>query len=48
MTELANLKDWKVSVDQEGIAWAVFDREGERANSLGRRPLEELDRKSVV
>ena len=42
MTELAHLKDWKVSVDQENIAWAVFDREGESANSLGRRPLEEL------
>ena len=42
MIELAHLKDWKVSVDQENIAWAVFDREGENANSLGRRPLEEL------
>jgi len=36
------LKDWRFSVDHEGIAWAVFDREGESANSLGRRPLEEL------
>ena len=26
----------------EGIAWAVFDREGESQNSLGRRALEEL------
>ena len=26
----------------QGIAWAVFDREGESQNSLGRRPLEEL------
>ncbi len=42
MSELATLKDWKFSVDQEGIAWAVFDREGESANSLGRRPIEEL------
>jgi 3-hydroxyacyl-CoA dehydrogenase/enoyl-CoA hydratase/3-hydroxybutyryl-CoA epimerase len=42
MTELPNLKDWKVTVDLEGIAWAIFDREGESANSLGRRPLEEL------
>ena len=39
---LAHLKDWKVSVDQEKIAWVIFDREGESANSLGRRPLEEL------
>ncbi|MEQ1711227.1 MAG: enoyl-CoA hydratase-related protein, partial [Hyphomicrobium sp.] len=37
-----NLKDWRLSVDREGIAWAIFDREGESANSLGRRPLEEL------
>ncbi len=36
------LRDWKFSIDQEGIAWAVFDREGESANALGRRPLEEL------
>ena len=42
MSELATLKDWKFSIDQEGIAWAVFDREGESANSLGRRPIEEL------
>ena len=39
---LAHLKDWKVSVDQEKIAWVTVDREGESANSLGRRPLEEL------
>ncbi len=36
------LKDWKFSVDQEGIAWAIFDREGQTANALGKRPLEEL------
>ncbi len=29
------LKDWKFSVDQEGIAWAIFDREGQTANALG-------------
>ena len=39
---LPDLKDWRFSVDTEGIAWAVFDREGESANALGRRPLEEL------
>ena len=38
----AQLKDWRFSVDGEGIAWAIFDREGESANSLGRRPIEEL------
>lgn len=37
-----DLRDWKFRIDREGIAWAVFDREGESANSLGRRPLEEL------
>lgn len=36
------LKDWRLNVDVEKIAWATFDREGESANSLGRRPLEEL------
>ena len=34
--------DWRFSVDQEGIAWAIFDREGASANALGTRPLEEL------
>jgi 3-hydroxyacyl-CoA dehydrogenase / enoyl-CoA hydratase / 3-hydroxybutyryl-CoA epimerase len=36
------LKDWRFSIDGEGVAWAIFDREGESANSLGRRPIEEL------
>lgn len=40
--DTAQLKDWRFSVDGEGIAWAIFDREGESANSLGRRPIEEL------
>src|SRR6185312_2037942 len=44
MTEVASqLKDWRFLIDGEGIAWAIFDREGESANSLGRRPIEELD-----
>jgi 3-hydroxyacyl-CoA dehydrogenase / enoyl-CoA hydratase / 3-hydroxybutyryl-CoA epimerase len=37
-----DLKDWRLTVDRDGIAWAVFDREGESANALGRRPIEEL------
>ena len=41
-TPLPNLKDWRFSVDFEGIAWALIDREGESMNSLGRRPTEEL------
>jgi 3-hydroxyacyl-CoA dehydrogenase / enoyl-CoA hydratase / 3-hydroxybutyryl-CoA epimerase len=36
------LKDWHFSIDVEGIAWAVLDREGESTNTLGRRVLEEL------
>ena len=35
-------RDWRFSVDLEGIGWAVFDREGQSANALGTRPLEEL------
>ncbi len=37
-----NPHDWKYSVDREQIAWATFDREGQSANALGRRPIEEL------
>ncbi len=44
MTEATSqLKDWRFSIDGEGIAWAIFDREGESANSLGRRPIEEFN-----
>ncbi len=44
MTEaMGQLKDWRFSIDGEGIAWAIFDREKESANSLGRRPIEELN-----
>ncbi len=42
MTDLSGLRDWRFSIDGQGIAWAVFDREGESQNSLGRRALEEL------
>lgn len=41
-TDPTLLHDWRFSIDREGIAWAIFDREGESANALGRRPLEEL------
>lgn len=37
-----DLVDWHYEIDFEGIAWATFDRSGESANALGRRPLEEL------
>ncbi|MEO1718981.1 MAG: 3-hydroxyacyl-CoA dehydrogenase NAD-binding domain-containing protein [Pseudomonadota bacterium] len=43
-TPLAELRDWTIEHDQDRIVWATFDREGESANALGRRPLEELDR----
>jgi 3-hydroxyacyl-CoA dehydrogenase / enoyl-CoA hydratase / 3-hydroxybutyryl-CoA epimerase len=40
--DVSNLKDWRFTVDPEQIAWATFDREGQSANALGRRPIEEL------
>ena len=40
--DITALKDWRYSVDQEGIAWAVFDRDGERVNTLSKRAIEEL------
>src|SRR5581483_9660620 len=42
MLDMNALRDWRFSIDMQGIAWAVFDREGESQNSLGRRALEEL------
>src|SRR4029078_6326359 len=42
MYDMSALRDWRFSVDMQGIAWAVFDREGESQNSLGQRSLEEL------
>lgn len=42
--ENLDLHDWRFEVDREKIAWATFDREGQSANALGRRPIEELDR----
>ena len=42
MYDMNALRDWRFSIDMQGIAWAVFDREGESQNSLGQRPLEEL------
>jgi len=38
------LKDWRFTIDAEHIAWAVFDRQDEKMNTLGRRPTEELGR----
>jgi 3-hydroxyacyl-CoA dehydrogenase/enoyl-CoA hydratase/3-hydroxybutyryl-CoA epimerase len=42
MADMSALRDWHFSIDNSGIAWAVFDREGESQNALGQRPLEEL------
>jgi 3-hydroxyacyl-CoA dehydrogenase / enoyl-CoA hydratase / 3-hydroxybutyryl-CoA epimerase len=42
MAQMTELRDWRFSIDHQGIAWAVLDREGESQNSLGQRPLEEL------
>ena len=41
--DISNLMDWQFNVDVEGIAWAVFDREGESMNSLGKRAMQELN-----
>src|SRR5262249_42923223 len=40
MADIGALRDWRFSIDGQGIAWAVFDRESQ--NSLSRRALEEL------
>ena len=40
--DISSLKDWRFSVDAEGIAWALLDREGERVNTFSRRAIEEL------
>jgi 3-hydroxyacyl-CoA dehydrogenase/enoyl-CoA hydratase/3-hydroxybutyryl-CoA epimerase len=42
MTDTSSLRDWRFSIDEQQIAGAIFDREGESQNALGRRPLEEL------
>ena len=42
MADMTTLRDWRFSIDEQQIAWAIFDREGESQNALGRRPLEEL------
>ncbi len=42
MSPVLNLQDWRFTVDQEKIAWAILDRVGESQNSLSRRVLEEL------
>src|SRR5262245_3408580 len=42
VSEMQGLRDWRCSVDPQGIAGVVFDREGGSENSLGQRPLEEL------
>jgi 3-hydroxyacyl-CoA dehydrogenase/enoyl-CoA hydratase/3-hydroxybutyryl-CoA epimerase len=39
---LPDLQDWRFTVDFEGIAWAIMDRQGESMNSLSRRATEEL------
>ncbi len=44
MSHDLELHDWKFSVDDEEIAWAVFDREGQNVNTLGHRPIEELQK----
>ncbi|RIA47479.1 3-hydroxyacyl-CoA dehydrogenase NAD-binding domain-containing protein [Dichotomicrobium thermohalophilum] len=40
--ELPNLKHWRFDIDVDNIAWAWFDTAGQRMNTLGREPVEEL------
>ncbi len=40
--ELPNLKHWRFEIDVDNIAWAWFDTVGQRMNTLGREPVEEL------
>lgn len=42
--DLASLKDWNFEIDFEGIAWATFDCEGTKVNTLRRQAIEELDK----
>jgi len=41
--DINDLKDWCFEIDFEGIAWAIFDRQGEKMNTLGLRPTLELE-----
>ncbi len=40
--ELPDLKHWRFNIDVDNIAWAWFDADGQRMNTLGRAPVEEL------
>jgi len=42
--ELSDLKHWRFDIDVDNIAWAWFDTAGQRMNTLGREPVEELAR----
>jgi len=42
--ELPDLKHWRFDIDVDNIAWAWFDTDGQRMNTLGREPVEELAR----
>jgi 3-hydroxyacyl-CoA dehydrogenase / enoyl-CoA hydratase / 3-hydroxybutyryl-CoA epimerase len=40
--ELPDLKHWRFDIDVDSVAWAWFDTAGQRMNTLGREPVEEL------
>lgn len=42
--QLSDLKHWRFDIDVDNIAWAWFDTAGQRMNTLGREPVEELVR----
>jgi 3-hydroxyacyl-CoA dehydrogenase/enoyl-CoA hydratase/3-hydroxybutyryl-CoA epimerase len=40
---LSPLKHWRFDIDFENIAWAVFDQQGESANTLGQETMREAE-----
>lgn len=43
MSDLPNLNDWQLDIDEQGIAWLFFDKAESTVNTIGRRTLEELE-----
>jgi 3-hydroxyacyl-CoA dehydrogenase/enoyl-CoA hydratase/3-hydroxybutyryl-CoA epimerase len=44
MIELPHFENWKVDLDQQGIAWVYFDKVDATANTLGDAQLAELEK----
>jgi 3-hydroxyacyl-CoA dehydrogenase / enoyl-CoA hydratase / 3-hydroxybutyryl-CoA epimerase len=41
---LPDLKHWRFEIDFENIAWAIFDKAGESANTFGAESVQELEK----